>query len=142
MSGPPVARLTGTVSGGRSGAATFTMSGQVVRLASAPIAEGEDGIGTLYVAAFASCDLGQTPLGVFALPGADLSDEAVGVPWTISGLPPGLRLTDAGVLRGIPTDTGSFVVDFTVRNTTSAAVARRRTSCMGRGSRSWRVTRC
>ncbi len=43
----------------------------------------------------------------------------------VSGLPPGLRLTDAGVLRGIPTATGSFVVDFTVRNTTSAAVARR-----------------
>ena len=43
----------------------------------------------------------------------------------VSGLPPGMRLTDAGLLRGIPTSTGSFVVDFTVRNTTSAAVARR-----------------
>ena len=43
----------------------------------------------------------------------------------VSGLPPGLRLTPTGVLRGIPTTTGSFVVDYTVRNTMSAAVARK-----------------
>ena len=79
----------GASSESTAGVATFTMSGQVVRLASAPIAEGDDGIGTLYVAAFASCGQGEAPLGVFALPEADLSDEAVGVPWTISGLPPG-----------------------------------------------------
>jgi hypothetical protein len=72
-----------------AGTATFTMSGEVRRLASAPIAEGEDGIGTLYVGAFASCDHSEPPLGVFAMPDADLSDEAVEVPWTISGLPPG-----------------------------------------------------
>ncbi len=41
-----------------------------------------------------------------------------------SGLPPGLRLTAGGVLRGVPTQAGSYVVDYTVRNTASAAVAR------------------
>ncbi|MGH3345497.1 MAG: cutinase family protein, partial [Nocardioides sp.] len=41
-----------------------------------------------------------------------------------SGLPPGLRLTAKGVLRGVPTQSGSYVVDYTVRNTSSAAVDR------------------
>jgi hypothetical protein len=43
----------------------------------------------------------------------------------VSELPPGLRLTARGVLNGTPTQTGTHVVDYTVRNTTSAAVARR-----------------
>jgi alpha-tubulin suppressor-like RCC1 family protein/endonuclease/exonuclease/phosphatase family metal-dependent hydrolase len=42
-----------------------------------------------------------------------------------SGLPPGLRLTAGGVLRGIPTRAGTFVVDYAVRNSSSPAVARR-----------------
>ena len=43
----------------------------------------------------------------------------------VSALPPGLRLTARGVLNGTPTQTGTYVVDYTVRNTTSAAVSRR-----------------
>ena len=43
----------------------------------------------------------------------------------VSPLPPGVRLTDRGVLRGIPTQSGSLTVDYTVRNTASAAVSRR-----------------
>lgn len=72
-----------------AGAPTYTVSGHVTRLASAPIAEGNDGIGTLYIGAFALCSHGEPPIGVFALPDADFSSEDNMVPWAIAGLPAG-----------------------------------------------------
>ncbi|MBL8941871.1 MAG: hypothetical protein JNK45_01935 [Myxococcales bacterium] len=72
-----------------TGAAAYTVSGVVTRLATAPIAEGNDGIGTLYIGAFLACGHGEPPIGVFALPGADFSSEANAVPWSIGGLPAG-----------------------------------------------------
>lgn len=72
-----------------TGAATYTVSGVVTRLATAPIADGNDGIGTLYIGAFIDCGHGEAPIGIFALPEADFSSEANAVPWSISGLPAG-----------------------------------------------------
>lgn len=72
-----------------TGAATYTVSGYVTRLATAPIAEGNDGIGTLYIGAFLECGHGEPPIGIFALPQADFSSEADMVPWSIAGLPAG-----------------------------------------------------
>jgi len=72
-----------------TGAPTYTVSGRVKRLASAPIAEGNDGVGTLYIGAFALCGHGEPPIGVFALPDADFSSEDNMVPWEIAGLPAG-----------------------------------------------------
>lgn len=72
-----------------TGAPTYTVSGHVTRLASAPIAEGNDGIGTLYIGAFALCGHEEAPIGVFALPNADFSSENNMVPWEIAGLPAG-----------------------------------------------------
>jgi hypothetical protein len=69
--------------------ASFSVSGVVTRLASAPIAEGNDGIGTLYIGAFAACSHEAAPIGIFAMPEADFSSEAHEVPWQIDGLPPG-----------------------------------------------------
>jgi hypothetical protein len=72
-----------------SSAPSFSVSGVVTRLASAPIAEGNDGIGTLYIGAFAACSQGEAPIGVFAMPEADFSSEDHEVPWQIDGLPAG-----------------------------------------------------
>lgn len=72
-----------------SSEASFSVSGVVTRLASAPIADGNDGIGTLYIGAFAACSHEEAPIGIFAMPEADLSSEDHEVPWQIDGLPPG-----------------------------------------------------
>jgi hypothetical protein len=67
-----------------TGAATHTIEGVVKR--TSPLARGEDGIGTLYVGAFAECDhMGQV-VGFFALPDADMSVDGSEVPFTIQNI--------------------------------------------------------
>jgi hypothetical protein len=74
---------------GDTGAPLYSASGHVVRLESAAIAEGNDGIGTLFIGAFPTCAHGEAPIGFFALPEADFSSESNMVPWTIDNLPAG-----------------------------------------------------
>ena len=68
-------------------APTHTLSGTVGR--TVELAPGNDGIGTLFVAAFSECGLGQSLLGVAAVPGADLSAADARVAFTLTGLPAG-----------------------------------------------------
>lgn len=68
---------------------TYTIAGTVARLDSAPIAEGNDGIGTLYIAAFAECHITAMQLGGVAIPDADLSSEAFRVEFAVGMLPAG-----------------------------------------------------
>lgn len=73
--------------GGDEGSTTPTgIAGTVSRGASATIAVGRDGIGTVYVAAFAECSLDAELLGVVALPNADLSDPANEVAFMIDDI--------------------------------------------------------
>jgi hypothetical protein len=65
------------------------IEGTVSRAESATIAAGRDGIGTVYLAAFAECSLGAEVLGVAAIPNADLSDPASAVEFSIADLPEG-----------------------------------------------------
>jgi hypothetical protein len=51
-----------------------------------PLARGEDGIGTLYLGAFAECDHTGQVVGFFALPDADMSVEGSEVPFTIENI--------------------------------------------------------
>ena len=67
-----------------TGAATHTIEGVVKR--TSPLARGEDGIGTLYVGAFAECDHTGQVVGFFALPDADMSVDGSEVPFTIQNI--------------------------------------------------------
>ena len=78
------------------------------------IADGNDGIGTLYIGAFASCDHAEAPIGAFALPNADFSAETNMVPWEITGLPPG------PVHFGLFLDDGTAQLQFATGNFTVA----------------------
>jgi hypothetical protein len=76
---------TSATSGG-GGAPAAAVTGAVSR--SAPIARGNDGIGTLFVAALDLCDHveGQL-LGFAVVPQADLSADGAAVPFSIDELP-------------------------------------------------------
>jgi hypothetical protein len=70
--------------GGQGGAPAVTVSGVVTR--AVPIAEGNDGVGLLFVAAFDECRLDGTILGTAIIPDADLSADDAEVPYEIRNL--------------------------------------------------------
>ncbi|MCH9687968.1 MAG: hypothetical protein K0V04_41445 [Deltaproteobacteria bacterium] len=59
------------------------------RAKSAMIAPGNDGVGTVFIAAFDSCELTAGLVGIAVLPNADLSVADVPIEFTIEDLPPG-----------------------------------------------------
>lgn len=65
------------------------IAGTVARTESAMIAAGRDGVGTVYVAAFAECSLGAELLGAAVIPEADLSSTTSSVGFAIADLPEG-----------------------------------------------------
>jgi hypothetical protein len=74
-----------TGSGGSPMPTKAQVSGEVTR--SADIAEGNDGIGTLYVAAFDVCEHTGMILGAAIIPDADVSSADAAVPYAIKNLP-------------------------------------------------------
>lgn len=75
----------GTSDGGSTtGPETHAIEGVVKR--TTPLAEGEDGIGTLYLGAFAECDHAAPVVGIFVMPAADMSADGSEVPFTIENL--------------------------------------------------------
>ncbi len=72
-----------------TGGPAIDIAGISGRLPSAPIAPGNDGVGNLYVAALASCDLAAQFVGAAVLPNADASVADVPLPFEMTGLPPG-----------------------------------------------------
>jgi hypothetical protein len=76
--------------GGDEGSSTPPrIAGTVSRAESAAIAAGRDGVGTLYVAAFAECSLAAELIGAVAIPDADVADPAAEVEFSIEDLPEG-----------------------------------------------------
>lgn len=66
---------------------SMSIGGVVSRPLSTEIAEGNDGIGNLVIAAFAECSLDAEVLGTTAIPNADLSNSQTLLDWTITDLP-------------------------------------------------------
>jgi len=85
---PPIDSESGTVDE-TSAPTTFRVEGTVARLATAPIAPGNDGIGNIYIGAFSECAHGVPPIGSAFIEAADLSSEAHRVPFAVEGLPSG-----------------------------------------------------
>jgi hypothetical protein len=74
--------------GGDEGSTPPSMiAGTVARTAA--IAAGRDGIGTVYIGAFAECSFASPPLGLAVIPDADLSDTASTVDFAMEDLPEG-----------------------------------------------------
>lgn len=71
--------------GDEAGQVPPTLQGSVSR--ETEIASGEDGVGTLYVAALASCELGAELIGAAAVTDADVSADGSSVSFSIVDLP-------------------------------------------------------
>ncbi len=77
---------TGADEGGTP-TSSMSIGGVVSRPASTEIADGNDGVGLLFIAAFDECALDAEVLGTAAIPNADLSDPQTLLDWTIADLP-------------------------------------------------------
>jgi hypothetical protein len=74
-----------TTDGGSStGPELHTIDGIVRR--TSELAEGEDGIGVLYLGAFAECDHAAQIVGIFVMPAADMSANENEIPFEIQNL--------------------------------------------------------
>jgi hypothetical protein len=71
------------------GAAAAAILGHLTREESATLADGNDGIGTLYVGVFDGCDETAMLANFAVMPGADVSTTDAVVDFTIDGLEPG-----------------------------------------------------
>lgn len=107
-------------SGGSSsgGSSVHAITGQVHRDAAAVVAEGNDGVGTLYVGVFPGCDPAAALAGFAVVPAADVADPSAEVAFMVANLPEGeydVRVFldddgDADALAPAP-DPGDLVFD-------------------------------
>ncbi len=65
------------------------ISGHVTRAPSVSLAQGEDGKGTVFIAAFSTCKLGEPLAGFDVVPNANLQTAGASVPFSIKGLKSG-----------------------------------------------------
>lgn len=63
-----------------------SIGGTVARDAGAAIAEGNDGVGTVFIAALDACALDAELVGSAVVPSADLSDPGTALPWAIDDI--------------------------------------------------------
>lgn len=108
----------GTSSVGDSGTALHAIVGHVHRDELAAIAEGNDGIGTLYVGVFPGCDPAAAIAGFAIVADADVSDPTASVDFTVMNLADGtydvrVFLDDDGNADGLQPapSPGDLVVD-------------------------------
>lgn len=110
----------GSEDGGSStgGTGAHAITGQVHRDRAAVLAEGNDGVGTLYVGVFPGCDPAAALAGFAVVPAADVTDPATEVAFMVANLPDGeydVRVFldddgDADALAPMP-DAGDLVAD-------------------------------